>query len=533
MSSAKGGISRRSVLGGTSGVAAGVGLGLTPGVVLAQADEGSIGAAGAGDAAAPPPPPAAPPASVAAAAAAVERHGAVIVRISREVWDAAELSLVEAKSARIHLRELEAAGFRTVSTGTSGYPTAFVSEWSQGTGGPVVAYLPEYDALPALGNAAEPRQAAAPSGNVDGHGCGHNMLGAGCTGGAIALKTMMEQAGTPGTVRVYGCASEESQGAKVYFVRDGLFDDVDLALAWHPAPVAAVGEVMTAANVAVKVRFAGRTAHAGNTPWEGRSALKAAELFGIGIQFMREHMLPTTRMHYVYERAGVAPNIVPDDAQVWLTLRAESVDEVARVVAWARDVARGAGLMTQTEAVFDPYYGMHDILPNTPSIDLLHRHMSARPPQWTEAEQQFARACQREMGLPETGLATQVLPKIGPTKVGGSSDLGDISKVVPMAAFGWPTAGMGTSLHTWAITACGGMSIGDRAALDTARILAGAGFDAVTDPDFLRAAKADLAARMAGKSYVPLLPADRTEPIGVPDWLRKTGQDELVSFDPA
>jgi aminobenzoyl-glutamate utilization protein B len=519
------GISRRGVLGATTGLAAGAGLGLDPGIVLAQAE----GAAEPRDAVQG----AVQPASAQAAATAVAQHADAILRISREVWEAAELSLVEAQSARVHLRELEAAGFRTFSEGTSGYPTAFVAEWSQGSGGPVVAYLPEYDALPALGNAAEPQQTPAPSGNADGHGCGHNMLGAGCTGGAVALKTMMERDGTPGTVRVYGCASEEAQGAKVYFVRDGLFDDVDLALAWHPAPVAAVGELMTAANLAVKVRFAGRTAHAGNTPWDGRSALKAAVLFGIGIQFMREHMLPTTRMHYVYERAGVALNIVPDDAQIWLTLRAESVEEVQRVSDWARSVADGAGLMTQTEADFEAYYGMHDILPNTPSIDLLHRHMAARPPEWTEAEQQFARACQREMGLPETGLATQVLPKIGPTKVGGSSDLGDISKVVPMGVFGWPTAGQGTSLHTWAITACGGMSIGDRASLDTAGILAGAGYDAMTDPDFLAAAKADLEARMAGKTYVPLLPADRMEPIGIPDWLRKTGQDEVVSFDPA
>jgi len=250
----------------------------------------------------------------------------------------------------------------------------------------------EHDALPALGNAAEPRQTPARSGSVDGHGCGHNMPGAGCTGGAIALRTMLERAGTPGTVRVYGCASEEAQGAKVHFVRDGLFDDVDLALAWHPAPVAALGELMTAANVVVKVRFAGRTAHAGNTPRDGRSAPKGAELFGAGLQFMREHLLPTTRMHYVYEQAGVAPNIVPEMAQIWLTLRAESVEEVQRVVAWARDVARGAGLMTQTEAAFDLHYGMQDILPNTPSILLQTRHASGRTPRLRGSSQVRSRS---------------------------------------------------------------------------------------------------------------------------------------------
>jgi aminobenzoyl-glutamate utilization protein B len=513
------GLTRRGVLGAATGLAAGAGLGLPADVVLAQATS----TAG----------PAPVPASLPAAEAAVERHSDAILRISREVWELAELSNVEVNSFRVHLRELEAAGFTTVSTGTSGYPTAFVSECTQGTGGPVVAYLPEYDALPGLGNAPEPRQTPATSGITDGHGCGHNMLGAGCTGGAIALKTMMEATGTPGTIRVFGCASEEAQGAKVYFVRDGLFDDVDVALAWHPAPFAGAGEIMTAANVAVKVRFAGRTAHAGNTPWDGRSALKGAELFGTGIQFMREHMLPTTRMHYVYESAGVAPNIVPDEAQIWLTLRAESVEEVQRVAAWAAKVAEGAGLMTQTTPEFMVYYGMHDILPNGPMIDLLLSHMDARPPVWTEEEQAFARACQAAMGLPEAGLATFVLPRVGPTKVGGSSDLGDISKVTPLGVFGWPTAGLGTSLHTWAITACGGMSIGDRASLDTARVLAGAGYDLMTDPALLAAAKEDFGARMAGKTYVPLLPADRTEPLGLPDWLRKTGEDEVTSFDPA
>jgi aminobenzoyl-glutamate utilization protein B len=164
-------------------------------------------------------------------------------------------------------------------------------------------------------------------------------------------------------------------------------------------------------------------------------------------------------------------------------------------------------------------------------IDLLLAHMVARPPQWSEEEQAFARACQTAMGLPEAGLATSVLPRVGPTKVGGSSDLGDISKVTPLGVFGWPTAGLGTSLHTWAVTACGGMSIGDRASLDTARILAGAGYDLMTDPALLAAAKDDLAARMTGKTYVPLLPADRAEPLGLPDWLRKTGEDEVTSFD--
>ncbi len=272
------------------------------------------------------------PASKAAAASAVAGVEDAILRITQEVWDLAEISLVEVESMKIHLRELEAAGFTTVSTGTAGLPTAFLLEWSQGTGGPILAYLPEYDALPSLGNAAEPRQA--PGMRSSGHGCGHNMLGAGCTGAALALKAMMEADGTPGTIRVYGCAAEETEGAKVYMVREGLFDDVDVALGWHPAPFPAAGLIRTAATNNIKVAFRGKTAHAGNAPWEGRSALKAAELFGIGIQFMREHILPTARIHYIFESAGSAPNVVPDFAQVWIVIRDLDREKVGAMTDW-------------------------------------------------------------------------------------------------------------------------------------------------------------------------------------------------------
>lgn len=511
-----GGLSRRSLLAGTAGLAAGTAAGL-PGIVSAEATGATAGAA------------LPPPASVAAAETATATHRDAILRISREVWELAELSLAEAMSFRVHLRELEAAGFGTVSTGTSGTPTAFVSEWSQGSGGPVIGFLPEYDALPGLGNAATPRLMPAASGLTSGHGCGHNVLGAGCTGAALALKTMMEAAGTPGTIRVYGCAAEETEGVKVYMARDGLFDDLDAALAWHPAPLAGTGEVITSANMKVQVRFFGRTAHAGNSPWDGRSALKAAELFGAGIQYMREHLKPTARLHYVYQDAGVAPNVVPDTARIWLVIRGADLGEVRQITDWTRQVAEGAALMTQTRAEHEPFFGVHELLPNTPLIGLVHRHLVARPPVWTGEEQAFARACQAAMGLPEAGLATSVLPILPEIRAGASSDLGDVSKVAPLGVFGWPTVGVGTSLHTWAVTACGGMSIGDRAALDTARILAGVGHDLMTDAALRSGARADLERRTGGERYVSAIPPERRAPMGIPDFLRKTGADEVVS----
>lgn len=469
------------------------------------------------------------PASADAAAKAVEALRDPIIRISRDVWATPELSLEEKKSCKVHIRELQAAGFEIVSEGTSGLETAFVAEWTQGSGGAKVGFLPEYDALPGLGNAAEPRQTPGPTGAEVGHGCGHNVLGAGCSGAAMALKAMMEADGTPGTLRVYGCAAEEVQGIKVYMARDGLFDDLDACLAWHPAPMAATGAFKTSATNMVKVMFHGRTAHAGNTPWDGRSALKAAELFGISIQMMREHIHPTARLHYIYEHAGEAPNIVPDFAQVWLTLREVNRDRVTAITDWVRDIAKGAALSTQTEAEFNLLYGMHDLLPNDALFEHTHRHMQAVGLSWTEAEQQFARTCQKQMGLPETGLATEVLPILGEVTGGGATDVGDISYITPTALFGWPSLPQGVSLHTWAVTACGGMSIGDKAALDTARVMAGVGHDVLTDPDLRAAARADFETRRGDYRFVSPIPEGAGAPGTVPDRMTKVGGDEAVS----
>jgi aminobenzoyl-glutamate utilization protein B len=424
------GPTRRSVLAAAPVLAAGS---AAPSVVLAQTS-------------APAPAPTAPPPSAAAAARAVEASRDAILRISREVWAVPERAFTEVKSAAIHVRELRAAGFG-VTTGTAGIPTSFLAEWSQGSGGPKIGFLPEYDALPGLGNAAEPRLAPGPTGAAMGHGCGHNMLGAGCTGGAIALKRMMEADRTPGTIKVFGCAAEEGGAVKVYLVREGLFNDIDAALAWHPAPIAATGAISTAANNTQKVRFFGKTAHAGTEPWSGRSALKAAELFAHGINLMREHVRPTARLHYIYLSAGVAVNVVPDFAEVLLSIRDKDRQSVVAMTEWARQVAEGVAMATQTRAEFETYLGYHPLLPNDTLIRALHRHMSTVPLDWTAEEQAFARTIQKEMTLKEGGLATRVMPILGEISTGGGTDVGDVSFVTPTGLFGWPTLPLGVALH--------------------------------------------------------------------------------------
>ena len=321
---------------------------------------------------------------------AVEALRDPILRISREVWELAELSLDEKESAEVHIRELRDAGFEIEGPGVSGVPTNFIAEWSQGQGGPIVGFLPEYDALPGLGNAAEPRQVLPESGETNGHGCGHNYLGAGCTGAGMALKAMMEASGAPGTVRVFGCAMEETQGGKAYFARDGRFDDLDAAIAFHGATAAATGLIYTTAVRMMKMEFFGVTAHAGNEPWKGRSALDAAELATHAMNLMREHVEPTARIHYIFEDGGLAPNVVPDYAQLWVVLREKDSSSVQALADWCLEIADGAADATQTKTESYVFAGMADIIPNAPLARRYHQYMTDHGLEWTKEEQEFA-----------------------------------------------------------------------------------------------------------------------------------------------
>ena len=453
----------------------------------------------------------------------------LILNISHDVWSHPELSLHEETSSKLHMDALVKEGFTITSSGTSGIPTAFVAEWTQGTGGAKIGYLPEYDALPGLGNAAEPQQTPAPSGNTVGHGCGHNMLGAACTGAAVALKKIMTDNNLPGTIRVYGCAAEETEGAKVYMARDGLFDDLDACLAWHPAPMTGTGLLKTSAVNMFRIRFHGQTAHAGIAPWEGRSALKGAELFGTGVQFMREQLSPTTRLHYVYTHSGETPNVIPDYAEVFLMVRGVNRKEVGSVSQWIRDVAKGAALQTQTKEEVELFFGLHDLLPNDALSARILRHINQLSFGWTDAEQEFARTCQREMGLPESGLMTSAIPMLPEMTTGGATDVGDVSYNVPVGLFAWTTMPAGVGLHTWPVTACGGMSIGDKGTLNAAKVLTAVGYDILTDKAFRDEVHQDFLRRKGDYQYVSPLPKDKKRPDDIPaHLLLRDGTGELT-----
>jgi aminobenzoyl-glutamate utilization protein B len=326
-------------------------------------------------------------------------------------------------------------------------------------------------------------------------------LGAACTGAAIALKSIMENRNLSGTIRVYGCGAEENVGAKVFMAEAGLFDDLDAAIAWHPAPVAATGTISTAANRKIAVNFIGKTAHAGVSPWEGRSALDAAELFAHGLNMMREHLQPTARMHYIYRAAGVAPNIVPDDARIWMTARDKSSELVNQTTQWLSELAQGAAMGTQTKADFRVVLGLTELIPNEVIARRVLEHMQGVPLEWTAEEQAFAKSCQKQMGVMEAGMATQVMPFMSEITTGGSSDMGDVSFVVPVCLFGWPTFPLGISAHTWAVTACGGTTIGDKGTLGAAKLMVAVGYDLLTEPELRKAAKQEHTRRLAGRVY--------------------------------
>lgn len=450
---------------------------------------------------------------------AVERARPTMERLAGDLWQFAELSLQEVKSARLLMDILRGEGFTITSKGTASVPTAFIAEW--GTDRPILGVLTEYDALPGLGNEPVPRKEPRKDHVASGHGCGHNLLGSAAMGAAIALKNLMSEHHIPGTLRVYGCAAEETEGAKVYMAREGLFTDLDAALHWHPGSDVAVSNVRSAAMSSVRIEFFGKAAHAGGAPWLGRSAVHAAELCAHGVNLMREHVEPTARIHYVFERGGEAPNIVPDYARIRLYARDIDQTHVEASIAWIKQIAEGAALATQTRVLALVYAGSYDLLPNRPLAERMQLHLErVGVPGYTEEEQAFARELQRNFGVEAQGMATTTspLPSDEPA-FGFSTDVGDVSWCTPTMGCEMPTVPLEVGLHTWAATACHGTSIGLKGAIHAARVLVATGVDILADADLRQAARADFERRTRDKPYVSPLGPEMEHPLEIPAWV--------------
>ena len=423
--------------------------------------------------------------------------------MASNVWEFAELGYEEFKSSAYECEALEKNGFTISDRGIGGLDTSWIATW--GSGSPVLGYLVEFDALPGLGNDTVPKKQPAKSGNTNGHGCGHNLIGSSSIGAAIALKSYMEKENITGTVKVFGCPAEEMLNGKNYMAADGAFEGLDVCLHNHPGMVNTVWNFHSTAIIDLVIEWQGVTAHAGAAPWEGRSALHAAEIFLVAANMMREQMEPTARLHYQILEGGLAVNVIPDHAKVLVRYRGKSAQNVLKYKQWLTEMAKGAALCTQTKETVTNLGGSYDCLPN----DVLAKHMAEHvnryfPIDWTEEEQAYAKGIQKEMGKPEDGLATNVLPVPTGVEVGGSSDVGDVSWNVPTMGVVYSAWPLHIPPHQWGCTACHGMSIGQKAGIGAAHVLAATGLDLITDSNLLKKAKEEFEKKRAGKPYKTL-----------------------------
>ncbi len=439
------------------------------------------------------------------AAAAIEKRRAEMTRLSDQIWGYAETALRETKSSKALAEYAEQQGFK-VERGISGMPTAFIASYGQGS--PVIGILGEFDALPGISQKAspvkEPLEAGAP-----GHGCGHNLFGVASLSAALAVKDLIAAGKLKGTIRFYGTPAEESIYGKAYMVRDGVFKDVDVCLAWHPASLTQADVDSTQALVDFIVEFKGRAAHAAFDPWNGRSAVDGLEAFTHGLNMMREHIRPTARLHYAIVKGGDVPNVVPEYAKVWVWARDSKRTGVDVLLERAREIAEGAGKIAGVEVKFTIQTACYEILVNLAGAKLLQQNLEwLGPIQYTEAEQEFARAIQRATKTPEKGMDGAIRPLKAPMPdpPGGSTDVGDVSWVVPTLHLSVTTAPE-SAWHAWPVVAAGGMSIGHKGMMLAAKTLAGTMVDLFEDAKAREAVQAEFKEKTKGFVYKPYIAA--------------------------
>ncbi|MEI4621468.1 M20 family metallopeptidase [Bacillus cereus] len=457
----------------------------------------------------------------------IEDKREMFIHISDRIWDYAETRFEEFRSANLLCEVLEEEGF-TVERGVAGMETAFIG--SYGSEGPIIAILGEYDALYGLSQERGMTiyQPIQQGGN--GHGCGHNLLGAGSLAAAVAVRHYMEENKIEGTVRYYGCPAEEGGAGKTIMVREGLFQDVDIAVSWHPFPINAVVSVTNLANYQVYFKFKGKAVHASSAPHLGRSALDAVELMNIGVNFLREHIVPEARIHYaITNPGGFSPNVVQAEAEVLYKVRAPKMSQLEELYQRVCKVAHGAAMMTETEVdiIFDK--GCSNLIPNQTLETIMYNNFrKLGVPTFDEAEKEFARQIRSTLSeadkqnmfpiqvdkdfmnqLKEEELSTVLLPYINKTfEMKSSTDVGDVSWIVPTVQCATNCFAMGTQPHTWQVVAQGGTSIAHKGMLHAGKVMAATAIEILQSTELVNKAKAELKERLNGASYICPIPEE-------------------------
>lgn len=460
----------------------------------------------------------------------IDENAGIFTGVSDAVWAKPELSLKEFESAKLYCDTLRKYGFE-VTEGLAGVATAFCGRY--GSGRPVIGILGEFDALSGLSQAAGCSEHKPLVEGAPGHGCGHNMLGAGALGAAFAVKDYLEKSGKPGTVIFYGCPGEEGGAGKAFMAREGMWRELDCALTWHPSDV---NEVVTGTNnssIQVLYRFHGVSAHAAGDPENGRSALDAVELMNTGVQYLREHMTSDCRVHYaIIDAGGVSPNVVQSEASVLYMVRANKVRDSVKLLARVDKIAQGAALMTETS--FDRQFidGTAELVPNYTLEELLYRIFNeVGLPEYTDEERQLAEelrktydvttapgiaagfdadiaadVAERTNGLSDA-LCGFIMPEYHSAGfVAGSTDVGDVSWQTPAAQVHCVTFPFGAAGHSWQNVSCGGTSLGHKGLINAAKIIACAAIELMNDPETLQKARDEFARRTKSGYVCPIEP---------------------------
>ena len=447
----------------------------------------------------------------------VENKKKDLTEVSDYIWDHPEIRFEEYQSSQKIIQSLKDNGF-TIEENLAGIQTAFSGKF--GTSGPVIAFLGEYDALADLSQESGQTTKRPIEEGGYGHGCGHNLLGVGALGAALAVKDYLREHHLPGQVHYYGCPAEEGGSGKTFMAREGVFADVDIALTWHPAPLSAVWSFSTLANVQAYFKFTGKSSHAAASPHLGRSALDAVEIMNVGVNYLREHMIDGARVHYaVTDTGGNSPNVVQANAEVLQLIRAPQIQQAMDLFERVKKIAEGAALMTETkvEVKFDK--ACSNFIPIDALNAVLQEAMDETTElRFTDEEQQQAEAFQKtfseedlktnslgidNLKLPmDKALFGQPLPLIKNVKtLSGSTDVGDVSWVTPTGQVMMTTCAIGTAFHTWQLVAQGKSSYAHKGMLQVSKVLALAGLKLLEDPELLHKIKAEHEDAIGSEGY--------------------------------
>ena len=434
----------------------------------------------------------------------IDKKSNELINISDNIWEAAEVAFREEKSADYLIDYAKKNGF-TVVTGLAEMPTAFTA--SYGEGSPVIGIIGEFDALPGLSQTTVPYKDELLEGGA-GHGCGHNLFGTASLGAAVAIKELIEKGDLKGTVKYYGTPAEEKFFGKLWMIRDGVFNDVDIVMDWHPADKTEANVQPSLALVDFMVEFTGQSAHASADPWNARSASDALELYTHGINSYREHVKPSVRIHYHIQDAGQVVNVVPDYSRIWVRVRDITRDGLVPVYEQVKKMAGGAAIMANVDHNVSLISGIHDLLPNRTGGAVMQNNLEILGDiKYTDEEIMFAHEMQENNGKPKLGIDGKIrsLRETLESPGGGSTDVGDVSYNVPVVSLAATTAPKGVPWHSWSVVASSGMSIGHKGMLHAAKALGMTMVDIFKDSKLREDIKKEFDEKIGEYDYDPYL----------------------------